>query len=263
MTGVPTDTEGKALPGAEAEAGRRPWPAPARPWAMLQTWHDLLFAHWPVDPAQLCASIPAPLRLDTFEGQAWVGVVPFRMSGIQLRQVPLAVPWLSAFPELNVRTYVTAPGGEKPGVYFYSLDAANPIAVAIARRWYGLPYFHARMSCRRAGDWVSYTSHRTHPGAPMADVVGQYRSIGPVLRVGPRSLEAWLTARYCLYVADARGRVRRGDIDHDPWPLQPAEAELSLGNLVAQHGIHLLDTAPALHVARRLAVRAWTPTPLG
>jgi len=248
--------------GAEAEAGRRAWPAPTRPWAMRQTWHDLLFAHWPVDPALLRPSIPAPLRLDTFDGQAWVGVVPFRMSGIRPRQVPLAAPWLSAFPELNVRTYVTAPGGVKPGVYFYSLDAANPIAVALARRWYDLPYFYARMSCRRAGDWVGYTSHRVHPGAPSADFAGQYRPTGPVLRIGAGSLEAWLTARYCLYAADARRRVRRGDIDHDPWPLQPAEAELHVGDLVAQHGIHLPNTAPLLHFSRRLEVRAWTLAPL-
>ncbi len=248
---------------ADVGASHRPWPIPARPWAMLQIWHDLLFAHWPVDPALLRPSIPPPLQLDTVSGQAWVGVVPFRMSGIQLREVPLAVPWLSAFPELNVRTYVTAPGGERPGVFFYSLDAANPIAVALARAWYHLPYFYARMICRRTGDWVSYTSLRRHPGAAAADMVGQYRPTGPVFRAAPGSLEDWLTARYCLYRADGRGRVYRGDIDHDPWPLQPAEAELHLGTLATQHGIHLPDTPPLLHFSRRLAIRAWTLTPLG
>lgn len=129
----------------------RPWSPPNRAFAMWQVWHDLLFAHWPVPPEMLRPTIPAGLDLDLFEGQAWVGVVPFRMSGIRLRGQPLAAPWVGAFPELNVRTYVTAPGGDRPGVYFYSLDAANPVAVALARRWYHLPYFFARMSSRERG----------------------------------------------------------------------------------------------------------------
>ncbi len=225
---------------------------------MAQVWHDLLFAHWPVEAATLRAAIPPPLALDLFDGQAWVGVVPFRMSGVQLRLLPLAAPWLSAFPELNVRTYVTGPGGARPGVFFHSLDAGNPVAVAVARRWYHLPYFFARMGCRRVGDWISYTSRRAHPGAPPADFVGQYRPTGPAFRSAPGSLEEWLTERYCLYAADRRGRVYRGDIAHARWPLQPAEAELHFDTLVGQHGIRLPDTAPLLHFARRLAIRAWT-----
>lgn len=230
---------------------------------MVQTWHDLLFAHWPVEPAMLRLSIPTGLELDTFEGQAWVGVVPFRMSGVRVRLMPLPAPWFSAFPELNVRTYVTAPGGDKPGVYFYSLDAGNPVAVALARLWYHLPYFAARMSCRRAGEWISYASQRTHPGAARAAFVGQYRPMGPVFRSTPGSLEAWLTNRYCLYTADRHGRAYRGEIHHAPWPLQPAEADLHVGTLVTQHGIRLPDWPPLLHFARRLSVRAWTLEQIG
>jgi uncharacterized protein YqjF (DUF2071 family) len=128
------------------QVAHRPWPLPPGGWVMAQIWHDLLFAHWPVPQAVLRPRIPAQLAVDTFDGQGWLGVVPFRMSGVRLRGTP-RVPWLSAFPELNVRTYVVADG--KPGVWFFSLDAGNAIAVAIARAWFHLPYFRARMSMSR------------------------------------------------------------------------------------------------------------------
>ena len=115
----------------------RPWPVPQKPWVMRQVWHDLVFAHWPVSVDQLRPLIPPGLQIDTYDGQAWIGVVPFRMSGIRPRLLP-AVPWLSAFPELNVRTYVVA--DDKPGVWFFSLEAANLVAVTIARWWYCLLY---------------------------------------------------------------------------------------------------------------------------
>lgn len=123
----------------------RSWPLPNRPWVMAQTWHDLLFAHWPIEYDQLRKAVPEPLPIDTYDGQARIAVVPFWMSGIRLRDTP-ALPRVSSFPELNVRTYSTLDG--KPGVYFFSLDALNPVAVAVARRLYRLPYFRARMSVR-------------------------------------------------------------------------------------------------------------------
>src|SRR5579859_5771812 len=134
------------------QIAHRPWPLPAGRWVMAQNWHDLLFAHWPLPAAILRPHVPARLEIETFGGQAWLGVVPFRMSGVRLRGTP-AVPWLSAFPELNVRTYVVADG--KPGVWFFSLDAANPMAVAIARAWFHLPYFRACMSCTGTMDGLS------------------------------------------------------------------------------------------------------------
>lgn len=239
-------------------AGHRPWPVPARGWAMWQVWHDLLFAHWPVPAEMLRPAIPAGLDLDLHAGEAWVGVVPFRMSGVRLRRQPIAAPWLGAFPELNVRTYVTAPGGAQPGVWFYSLDAGNPVMVALARRWFHLPYFFARMSCREVDGWIEYESWRAHPNAPRARLNARYRPVSAPYRAAPGSLEAWLTERYCLYTADRRGRVLRGDIHHLPWPLQRAEADLRFNALVAQHGIALPDTPPLLHFARRLDVVAWT-----
>src|SRR5688572_2505606 len=122
-------------------ADHRLIPAPERPWIMWQRWHDLLFAHWPVPTDVLRTIVPAPLALDTFEGQAWIGVVPFRMTGIRPRYLP-ALPWLSATPEINVRTYVTVNG--VPGVYFFSLDAASYPAVVVARSMFRLNYRHAR-----------------------------------------------------------------------------------------------------------------------
>src|SRR5258706_3621107 len=129
----------------------RPWALPRQPWIMAMQWHDLLFMHWPIPSARIRKYIPAALTIDTFDGVAWIGVVPFWMRGVRPRLVP-ALPRLSAFPELNVRTYVTAQG--KPGVWFFSLDAANALAVAAARLTFHLPYFRARMRCNEIGGWI-------------------------------------------------------------------------------------------------------------
>jgi uncharacterized protein YqjF (DUF2071 family) len=223
---------------------------------MRMTWHDLLFAHWPVAPEVLRARIPSGLQLDTIQGSAWLAVVPFRMSGVTPRGVP-ALPWLSAFPELNVRTYVTV--GDKPGVYFFSLDAGNPVAVAVARRCFHLPYFRARMAAEEEGAGIRYRSERTHRGAPDAQFEGSYQPVGDALRAQPGSLEHWLTERYCLYAVDPRGQVFRGEIHHSPWPLQPAEAEIRVETMARSHGILLPGTRPLLHFARRLEVVAWAP----
>ena len=221
---------------------------------MKQVWHDLLFAHWPIPVEQVRPFIPSSLQVDSYEGQAWIGVVPFRMSGIRPRWLP-ALPWISAFPELNVRTYVIA--DNKPGVWFFSLDAANLVAVAVARRWYHLPYFHARMSCRGVGDGIAYESHRLHHGAPPAAFVGQYHPLGPVFQAERDSLVYWLTERYCLYAVDSRQRLYRGEIDHPPWPLQMAEAQFTTETMVSSLGLKLPDCPPLLHFSRRQEVRIW------
>src|SRR5437867_5100192 len=122
------------------QTSHRPWPLPSRPWVTTMRWHDLLFLHWPVRPEIIRPLIPNGLELDTFDGAAWIGVVPFRMTGVRLRWLP-PLPGISAFPELNVRTYVRV--RDRPGVYFFSLDAGSRTAVAMARAWFHLPYFHA------------------------------------------------------------------------------------------------------------------------
>src|SRR5688572_7946289 len=222
-----------------SDCSHRPWPAPARPWALFMRWHELLFLHYPVPPAALRPLIPPSLELDTFDGSAWLGIVPFRMTGIRPRLGP-CLPWLSAFPELNVRTYVTAHG--KPGVWFFSLDASNPLAVRAARRCFSLPYFDARIRCRREGDVIHYHSVRTHRGAPPARFAARYRPTGPARGAAPGTLEYFLTERYCLYAAPARNgccgpQTYRGDVAHAPWPLQPAEVELEEVAMTGQLGL--------------------------
>ena len=239
-----------------ARTEHRPYPLPGGPWTLAMSWHDLLFMHWPVPADALRPLIPASLHLDTFDDSAWLGVVPFRMSGVRPHFLP-AIPQLSDFPELNLRTYVSAEG--RPGIWFFSLDAHNRAAVRLARATFKLPYYDAEMSCRVSGDEVRYRSVRTHRGAPPARFEGRYRSTGEVFESRPDSLENFLTERYCLYSADNRGRVRRGDIHHHLWPLQGAEVDVENLDMTRQIGVSLPDTEPLLHYARRLDVVAWTP----
>ncbi|MBA2693755.1 MAG: DUF2071 domain-containing protein [Rubrobacter sp.] len=237
------------------EISHRPYPLSSSPWGISMSWHDVLFMHWPVPEESLRSLIPPRLRLDTFEGSAWLGVVPFRMSGVRPRFSP-SVPILSDFPEINLRTYVTADG--RPGVWFFSLDAHNPVAVRLARATFSLPYFDAKMSCERKGDTVEYRSVRTHRNALEAEFIGRYRPTGEVEDTKPGSIEEFLTERYCLYAA-RRGVVKRGDIHHVMWPLQRAEADVGRLRMVDQIGARLPDVAPLLHYAERLDVLAWPP----
>jgi uncharacterized protein len=237
----------------------RPWPVPNRPWTMAMQWHDLLFMHWPLPPAALRPLIPPTLQLDTFDGWAWIGIVPFEMRGVRPRRTP-SVPRLSRFCELNVRTYVRV--ADKPGVWFFSLDAANPLAVRAARFSFYLPYYDARMRTSRIGDRVEYHSRRTHRLVGPAEYSASYRPTGPRQVALPGSLEHWLTARYCLYSAGWNGQPWRGEIDHEPWPLQPAEAEVSRNTMVVPLHLRLPDQAPILHFARHLDVTAWSLDPV-
>jgi len=239
------------------QVAHRPWPLPAGAWIMAQTWHDLLFAHWPVPAAALRPHIPAHLEIDTYEAQAWLAVVPFRMSGVRLRGTP-AMPWLSSFPELNVRTYVTL--GGKPGVWFFSLDAGNPLAVAIARSWFHLPYFRAQMFCEERDGWIYYRSERTHRDVPSGLLEARYRPVGEVFSAKPGTLEHFLTERYCLYTADARGRIIRGEIHHPPWPLQLAEASFGRNTMAQASRLSLPNlSSPLPHFSRRQDVIVWQP----
>jgi uncharacterized protein YqjF (DUF2071 family) len=234
----------------------RPWPAPSRSWVMAQTWLDLLFAHWPVSRQSLERALPAELSLDLFDGQAWLGITPFAVRNLRLRISP-PVPFLSAFPEVNVRTYVVH--DEKPGVYFFSLDAGSRLAVAAARRFYRLPYFRAESSIERGGEATRFISRRAEDpaSAPGAGLSVRYR---PVSRAAPApagSLEHWLTERYCLYTLDDRHRLQRGDIHHPPWPLQAARAEFAHNTMAAELGLELGDP-PLVHFARRQDVVFWS-----
>lgn len=239
-----------------AHTDHRPWPLPSGSWIMAQSWHDLLFAHWPIEPAQLRSLIPQKLALDTFGGQAWLGIVPFRMTGVRVRWAP-ALPGLSAFPELNVRTYVTAEG--KPGVWFFSLDAANRVAVAVARATFHLPYFNATMDCLQTNGWVHYRSERTHKDAPAAIFSAKYRGTSTIFEPGNGTLEHFLTERYCLYAASSDGRLYRGEIHHPPWQLQIAAAEFDRNSMTEAAGVSLPSQRPLLHFAQRQDMVAWGP----
>ena len=236
----------------------RPWPMPDRPWVMTQTWHDLLFAHWPVAPESIAAKIPASLELDLFDRQAWLGIVPFHMTNVAPRAFP-ALPWLSAFPELNVRTYVRV--GDKPGVYFFSLDAGNPLAVYAARALLNLPYYSASMKVSARASAVAYSSRRNGP-QPSAELVANYRPAGPSFEALKGSLEYFLVERYCLYHLDHGDRAYRLDIHHPPWPLQSAQAEFARNSMAEAAGIRLPTMLPLLHFAKRQDMVAWPPTRL-
>lgn len=241
----------------------RPWPLPRRPWVMTMSWLDLLFAHYEVPANSLRADIPEGLELDTHEGRAWLGVVPFRMAHVGPRGLP-NLPGISAFPELNLRTYVRC--GDKAGVWFFSLDAANVWAVRGARWGFHLPYFDARMQCQRDehSGMVSYHSTRTHRGQPPACFEGRYGPVGPEIAAPAGSLEQFLTERYCLYACDGRGRLWRGDIHHLPWSLRGAELESSRNSIADDLGFHLGDRTPdLLHFVERIDVVAWMLTPAG
>ena len=221
---------------------------------MGQTWTDLLFAHWSVEPAALRRVMPPQLPPDTFDGRAWIAVTPFGVRNTRGRPT-LPVPLLSAFAEINVRTYVTV--GGKPGIYFFSLDAASAAAVAAARRAYRLPYFRADMSIARSAGEVHYRSRRTSRDGPAAEFRARYRPAGAQFRASPGTLEHWLTERYCLYTLDDEKRVLRGDIQHPPWPLQPADADIDVNTMTAQIAVEL-DGAPLLHYAGRQDVVFWS-----
>jgi uncharacterized protein YqjF (DUF2071 family) len=232
-------------------------PERLRAWVLAMRWHDLLFAHWPIPAERLRALVPPQLELDTFGGSAWLGIVPFRMSHVRARGLP-PLPGASAFPELNVRTYVHRRG--HAGVWFFSLDASHRLAVRTARALFALPYFDADMRCARAADGsIEYACRRTHRGAPAAAFAARYGPIGEVAHAEPGSLAHFLTARFCLFTAGARGAVRRCDIAHAPWPLQPARWEPQECAMTKLLGIALPASPPILHFARRVDVRAAWP----
>ncbi len=213
--------------------------------------------HWAVPVDVMRALVPDELELDTFEGRTYIGVVPFRMSGVRLRFTP-ALPGIGAFPELNVRTYVTCDG--KPGVFFFSLDATNAIAVAAARAWFKLPYMRARMSLDPERDgWVHYKCERTHKREPPAEFIARYGPTGDVYTAAAGTLDHWLTERYCLYTVDRRHRVRRAEVHHATWPLQPAECEVETNTMTASLGLDHGGATPLLHFARFMDVVVWLP----
>jgi uncharacterized protein YqjF (DUF2071 family) len=209
---------------------------------MFQAWRAISFVHWPYEPAVLQARLPDGLALDTFDGVGWVGLTPFELAGLRPPFLP-AVPGLSRFPEMNLRTYVRGPAG--PGIWFFSLDAASLPAVIGARLWYGLPYYWARMTLRRVGAVIEYTSTRAGGRAAIAVAIGP-----PLTDAGPRA--RFLTERYRLYAA-YRGRLVTAQVEHEPWPLHRgtlvciAETVRRAAGLADQAAPMLVHYSPGVH----------------
>ena len=242
--------------GILEEVAHRPWAMPDRPWVMTQTWHDLLFAHWPVDARTVRGKVPSAFDLDLFDGTCWLGIVPFQMTNVAPRGVP-SMPWISEFPELNVRTYVRV--GDRPGVYFFSLDAGSTVAVQTARTLLNLPYYAASMSLVARAGMIEYDSRRKDSN-PAANLKATYRPFGDERQPARGSLEYFLTERYCLYNHDHANRPYSLDIHHPPWPLQAAEAEFAENTMADAAGVRLPDTKPLLHFSRRQDMVAWAPS---
>jgi hypothetical protein len=225
--------------------------------ALRMSWVDLAFLHWPVPAKALRPLVPATLEIETYDGLAWVGVTPFQMRDVRGWAMP-PIPTATDFPELNVRTYVRY--RERAGVWFFSLDAASRLAVAAARMATGLPYFHARMSARRDAADVVYRSDRTHRGVRPAQLRVRYRPTGDVYRSAPGWFEHWCTERYSLFSVAAGRRLLRLDIEHAPWPLQPASANIELNSMAHASLIDLPRTPPHVLFTKRLDVVAHWPT---
>jgi uncharacterized protein YqjF (DUF2071 family) len=226
---------------------------------MTQRWNDLLFAHWPVPASQMAPLLPEGLQVDTYQGSAWLGVVPFWMDRIKVRGLP-PIPGARSFPELNLRTYVRDRQTGTAGVYFFSLEGSNLLAVAAARTLYHLPYYWAEMRLdQRSEREFAFYSRRRLSSQPVV-FQARYRGLGPTRRLAESragSLEYFLTERYCLFASNHAGQAIRANVHHVPWPLEDAEAEIERNDLPTAIGIRLPDEEPVLHYSRRLAVYLW------
>jgi uncharacterized protein YqjF (DUF2071 family) len=247
---VPTDPIDRLAPT------RRP---PGRA-VMRQNWHHLLFLHWVVSPDLLRPLVLPGLDLDLFEGRAYVGLVPFTMTEVRPVWAP-AVPGLSSFHETNVRTYVHH-AGRDPGVWFFSLDAANRVAVALARALFHLPYYYARMRLTLESQAIAYASERLRPRTPLATCSIRCAAVGPVVPAKAGTLEHFLVERYLLYAAH-RGRLYRGQVHHTPYPLQRAEVSAFDETLIVAAGIPRPDEAPIAHFAQGVCVEVFGLTQVG
>jgi uncharacterized protein YqjF (DUF2071 family) len=218
----------------------------ARPSSLplvYQSWGQLLFLHWPMPVEAIRPLIPDRIQIDTFDGSAWVGVVPFTLWGTRPVLLP-AVPVVSGSHELNVRTYVQVDG--VPGVWFFSLDAANPLLVWGARAAFHLPYFWARMRLDRTPEGIRYRSVRRHPCAPPAVFEAEWSLGEPLPPASPGTLEFFLVERYCLYAAH-RGRVYRSRVYHRPWPLCRARVASYASTILHADGLPVPSGDPLIH----------------
>lgn len=245
----------------------RSFPPPASPWSARQLWDNLLFLNYPIRPEDLAPLLPEGLEVDTYNGEGWVSIVPFQLK-LALRGTPRAL-WPIQFDELNVRTYVSLNG--VPGVYFFSLDANDPLSVWSARWLYQLPYFEATCTINEApeGSYV-ISSKRTHPSmftserAPGSVFAASYKPIAGPFTPERDSLENWLTARWCFYTPSGKSgqqtpKFIRGNVHHEPWPLQAAEVSVDVNTLLTGWQLPVLEREPTAYFSKRVHVVNWLP----
>ncbi|MEM9882170.1 MAG: DUF2071 domain-containing protein [Planctomycetota bacterium] len=234
------------MPSERPPRSRDALPTPDCPVVMRQRWRDLLFLHWPLPPEVIQNRLPAGLKVDTYGGDAYLGVVPFSMEGVRPARLP-AVPGLSSFGELNLRTYVVGPDG-LPGVWFFSLDAHQRVAVWVARTFFALPYHHARIAVETGGE-PRRTAYRWSRGGPMPPKPAfDWTLAGPPRPAEPGSLAAFLAERYVLFSHRPRSdRLYAGRVDHEPYGLCPVELNRHDTALFGLNGF-AAPTGPPTHV---------------
>ena len=220
------------------DVSHRPWPAPTGPWTQAQTLEDVLLAHWRLDPASLARLLPPELAVDTFAGEAWLGILAFHVTNARLRGLP-PVPGLSSFPQVNVRTYVSL--DDRPGIWFFSLDVGNALVAEAMKRLYRLPARRTRIEAR--------------PGRyALTGFEARYRGVGDPFEAGAGSLEAFLTERFCVYTADG-GRLYRAEVHHQPWQLRVAEATIEAKTIAP---VAVEDGEPNLLLAATQDLLVWS-----
>ena len=237
----------------------KPRPFPAGRWAITQRWNDLLFAHWPIPVVLVEALLPEWLEADTCQGSAWLGAVPFWLDRIKIRGIP-ALPGLRSFPDLNLRTYVRDRLTGTPGIYCFSFDSSNLLAVALARAAFHLPYQLAEMRFERRSEREFAFYSRRRFSRPAVIFKARYRSLGPTrktVEIRPGSLEYFFSERNCIFSTNRAGQAIRANLHHIPWPLEEADAEIERNDLADAVGIALPRMEPVLHYSRRLAVYIW------
>lgn len=235
------------------------------PWIVFQRWETLLFASWPVAPEVMRACVPIELEIDTFDGTAWLTIVPMHMRDLHVRDLP-PIPGTSTFPEINLRTYVKV--GGRSGVYFFSIECNAPFADLVANLLFDFPYKRATMSYRVDGDSIAIDSARAETGVTNADFVAKYQPVGDAFTPAAGSLEDFLLTRYASFSVANTGAVLRGDLHHDEWTIRRAQADIKTNSLARAAGIQVLDRAPQLYYSQGTDTVVWplveqVPTPTG
>ena len=217
-------------------------------------WRQLLFENWPIDPEVMDAHLPDGLEPDTHDGSAWLSVVPFTNVNVRPKGLPAQVG--IRLPELNLRTYVTRDG--VPSVYFFSLDAEGISSVIGARLLHHLPYFYARISLAWKNGRVQFSSRRLHPGSRPVHYEGSYWPTGEPFSAPEDPFGAFLVERYRFYTEAQDGSIRYTDVDHEPWTLYPADAEITTSTLLKSHGFAEPEADPVVYYSPGLDVSAST-----